>query len=194
MILKKNLRGKTISLDADGVLINFDYSYCEQASNIVGKNIFKVSDDYNILRRFNITMKEHLFVFDKLNFSTFKPYDYAAELIEELKFLAPVNCITSTNIKNYHGRCFSLSSIGIDRNNVFCVGARANKMLALKNNNSIALLDDNVKHVLIAKNENILFPMLLNKNYSDISNIEADMVVIDHPFDFIETLKSFILY
>ena len=47
---------------------------------------------------------------------------------------------------------------------------------------------------MIAKNENILFPMLLNKNYSDISNIEADMVVIDHPFDFIETLKSFILY
>jgi hypothetical protein len=194
MILKKNLRGKTISLDADGTLIDFDYSYCEQASNIIGREVLKVCDNPELLHRFNVTLCESSYIFDRLNFSTFKPYDYAAELIEELKFLAPVNCITDTNVKHYTDRCSSLSNIGIDRNNIFCVGVGNSKTLALKNNNSMALLDDGIGNILKAKRENILFPILLNRNYSSYPNIESDVIVVDHPFDYIEMLKNFVLY
>ncbi len=185
-----------VALDVDGVLSDFEGHWMRCAGRILGRDIQKQSDQYDLMCRFGLTKKEFDAVWDSFHateWGNVPLHAHAQNLVFELEDIGcEVWSVTSIDAKHHEVRAESLAGL-IPYERIICVGTSqqlgghgvvgAQKASVLQSLGAVAFLDDQPDNANAAANV-VDLSVYLDLKYQGLGAVDPRVTVIDDPMDF----------
>lgn len=158
---------KTIALDADGVILNFLHQWEISCLEKLGRKVSRVSPDYVLCERYDISRNEMLMVWEHFNaaghWKKIPGIKGSAQAVHDLLYLGfDVQVITAINPIILPDRQSNFMSIGLPSNlPIHCVG-NGKKLETLTDLNAICFVDDHTFHLEEAKEAGVPVRILIN--------------------------------
>jgi len=162
------MNNKIIAFDVDGVLLDLNSAWKNQAESILGRELHLQQNCFEFTLRYGVTSEEEKHVWKNIVFTNFPAYPSASEITHALKNKGfDVHAITALNASNKESRKNNLESHAIHCDALHCVGFNQSKVAALQNIRPSIFVDDREKYILEAIEVGIPHVIYLSHDYED---------------------------
>lgn len=137
------------ALDCDGVLLNFDHSFARVASEVLGREVVKLNNRYELETRYGLTSKDFQYAWDALDdhahgWKNMMIIPGAVEAVATLRAQgASIHLVTGILDRHAESRLANLLAHTIEVEDIHCVGdGKSSKTSVLRDLKPVGFVDD----------------------------------------------------